>query len=130
MNSFLSLLDYLYTDCLSSDLTTTEYKDLLVLADRFCLARLITVCEVAIRKKIGKELKTKRLNSAKCAEVIDLLLLAQVRDVKPLNQKIINSKLLFEMLLNYLHFLKKGIDYLLKESVCDIYYFCFFISMF
>ena len=81
MKSFLALLIFLYTDTVPSDMTVGDYKELLVVADRFCLPQLISVCEAAITEKINAEIKKKRLNSAKCNDVINLLLSGQVGEV-------------------------------------------------
>lgn len=81
MKSFLALLIFLYTDTLPTDMTVSDYRELLVVADRFCLPQLISVCETAITDKINAEIKRKRLNSAKCNDVINLLLTGQVSDV-------------------------------------------------
>ena len=78
MKSFMALLVYLYTDTLPTDMAVSDYRELLVLADRFCLPQLISVCENAIVDRIGTEIKKKRLNSAQCNDVINLLLTGQV----------------------------------------------------
>ena len=59
-------------------MTVSDYRELLVLADRFCLPQLISVCEGAIVDRISTEIKKKRLNSAQCNDVINLLLTGQV----------------------------------------------------
>ena len=59
-------------------MTINDYRELLVVADRFCLPQLISVCESAITEKIYTEIRKKRLNSAKCNDVINLLLTGQV----------------------------------------------------
>lgn len=79
MKSFLALLVFLYTDTLPGDMTVSDYRELLVLADRFCLSQLISVCEGAISEKINAELKKQQLNSAKCNDIINLLLTGQVK---------------------------------------------------
>lgn len=78
VKSFLALLVFLYTDDVPSDMTINDYRELLVVADRFCLPQLISVCESAITEKIYTEIRKKRLNSAKCNDVINLLLTGQV----------------------------------------------------
>lgn len=78
VKSFLALLVFLYTDDVPSDMTINDYRELLVVADRFCLPQLISVCESAITEKIYAEIRKKRLNSAKCNDVINLLLTGQV----------------------------------------------------
>ena len=80
VQSFLALLIFLYTDTLPTDMTVSHYKDLLVVADRFCLPQLISVCEAAITEKMNTEIKKKQLDSAKCNDVINLLLTGQVGD--------------------------------------------------
>ena len=59
-------------------MTVSDCRELLVVADRFCLPQLISVCEAAITEKINAEIKKKRLDSAKCNDVINLLLSGQV----------------------------------------------------
>lgn len=78
VKSFLALLVFLYTDTVPTDMTVSDYRELLVVADRFCLTQLISVCEAAITERIGTEIKKKRLNSVKCNDVINLLLTGQV----------------------------------------------------
>ena len=78
MKSFLALLVFLYTDTVPTNMTVSDYRELLVLADRFCLPRLISVCEGAIVERISSEIKKKRLNTAQCNDVINLLLTGQV----------------------------------------------------
>ena len=78
VKSFLALLVFLYTDTVPTDMTVSDYRELLVLADRFCLPQLISVCEGAITDRISAEIKKKRLNSAQCNDVINLLLTGQV----------------------------------------------------
>ena len=78
MKSFLALLVFLYTDTVPTDMRVSDYRELLVLADRFCLPQLISVCEGAIADKISAEIKKKQLNSAQCNDVINLLLTGQV----------------------------------------------------
>ena len=78
MKSFLALLVFLYTDTVPTNMTVSDYRELLVLADRFCLPQLISVCEGAIVDRISSEIKKKRLNSAQCSDVINLLLTGQV----------------------------------------------------
>ena len=78
MKSFLALLVFLYTDTVPTNMMVSDYRELLVLADRFCLPQLISVCEGAIVDRISSEIKKKRLNSAQCNDVINLLLTGQV----------------------------------------------------
>ena len=77
LSSFLALLEYLYSDRLPKDATISEYKEVLILADRFCLPRLISVCEQAISQLITAGLKRKPLSQAVCVEIINLLLISQ-----------------------------------------------------
>lgn len=72
------MLLFLYTDTLPKDMTVSDYRDLLVVADRFCHLQLISICEAAITEKIDTEMKKNRLDSTKCSEVITLLLTGQV----------------------------------------------------
>ena len=78
MKSFLALLVFLYTDTVPTDMRVSDYRELLVLADRFCLPQLISVCEGAIVDRISAEIKKKQLNSPQCNDVINLLLTGQV----------------------------------------------------
>ena len=41
----MALLVHLYTDTLPTDMSVGDFRELLVLADRFCLSQLISVCE-------------------------------------------------------------------------------------
>ena len=91
MKSFLALLVFLYTDTVPTDMTVSDYRDLLVLADRFCLPRLISVCEGAIVDRISAEIKKKRLNSAQCNDVINLLLTGQVGAVVSCGSQVFNT---------------------------------------
>lgn len=91
MKSFLALLVFLYTDMVPTDMTVTDYRELLVLADRFCLPRLISVCEGAIVDRISAEIKKKRLNSAQCNDVINLLLTGQVGAVVLFGSQVFNT---------------------------------------
>lgn len=84
VQSFLALLIFLYTDTLPTDMTVSHYKDLLVVADRFCLPQLISVCEAAITEKMNTEIKKKQLDSAKCNDVINLLLTGQAHNAHQL----------------------------------------------
>ena len=74
----MALLVHLYTDTLPTDMSVSDFRELLVLADRFCLSQLISVCENAIIDRIGVEIKKKRMTSAKCNDIINLLLTGQV----------------------------------------------------
>ena len=91
MKSFLALLVFLYTDTVPTDMTVSDHRELLVLADRFCLPRLISVCEGAIVDRISAEIKIKRLNSAQCSDVINLLLTGQVGAVVLFGNQVFNT---------------------------------------
>jgi len=80
VKSFLALLVFLYTDTVPTNMTVGDYRELLVLADRFCLPQLISVCESAIVDRISAEIKKKQLNSAQCNDVINLLLTGQAHN--------------------------------------------------
>lgn len=84
VKSFLALLVFLYTDTVPTNVTVSDYRELLVLADRFCLPQLISVCEGAIVDRISTEIKKKRLNSAQCNDVINLLLTGQAHNAPQL----------------------------------------------
>ena len=49
----------------------------MALADRFCLPRLVTLCELYITKKVDKAVQKKVADGTD--DVIDLLLTSQVR---------------------------------------------------
>lgn len=82
--SFMALLVHLYTDTLPTDMSVGDFRELLVLADRFCLPQLISVCENAIIDRIGVEIKKKRMTSAKCNDIINLLLTGQAHNAPQL----------------------------------------------
>lgn len=76
--AFLDLLDYLYTDSLQEN-TSRDYKQLLVLSDKFCIPRLRAICELAIANKLKTEIKKSlRLDDETCRHVLHTLLVAEV----------------------------------------------------
>ena len=50
MKSFLAILEYLYADNALVEEGDTE--EMLALADRFCLPRLVSLCELYLTKKV------------------------------------------------------------------------------
>ena len=51
--SFLAVLEYLYTDHCPS-LEKIPVENVLVLADRLCLSRLVQICEIQMYKELQK----------------------------------------------------------------------------
>lgn len=75
LESFLALLEYLYTD--HAPIEEGDSVEIMVLADRFCLPRLVTLCELYITKKVDKAIQKRVADST--GDVINLLLTSQVR---------------------------------------------------
>ena len=74
---FLAFLEYIYSDQIPEDVSITLYKELLVVADRFCLPRLINLCEQALCQQVGNELRMKPIPQPVCNQLIELLLFSQ-----------------------------------------------------
>ena len=70
----LALLEYLYTD--HAPIEDGDAVGIMVLADRFCLPRLVNLCELYITKEVAKS-GTQNGNKSGF-NVIRLLLTAQV----------------------------------------------------
>ena len=75
LESFLALLEYLYTD--HAPIEEGDSVEIMVLADRFCLPRLVTLCELYITKKVDATNIQKRVADG-TSDVINLLLTSQV----------------------------------------------------
>ena len=73
--SFLALLEYLYTDhCMSLERIPVE--NVLILADQFCLARLVQICESHMHKDLQQILTEACLPDSK--EIMDALAFSRV----------------------------------------------------
>ena len=72
--TFLALLEYLYTD--HAPIDESDSVGILVLADEYCQKRLVNLCELYITKEIDRSV-TKRIERSE-VDVIGLLLNAQV----------------------------------------------------
>ena len=74
MESFLAILEYLYTD--HAPIEEGDSEEIMALADRFCLPRLVSLCELYITKKVDVIIRDKVSNGV--GDVIRMLLLSQV----------------------------------------------------
>ena len=74
--SFLAMLEYLYTDTLPDDITD-DAVELMVLADRFGLPRLVAMCEQLIADSAGNCLGPLQLIQT-TSDAINLLNIAKV----------------------------------------------------
>ncbi|XP_031551057.1 rho-related protein racA-like [Actinia tenebrosa] len=81
LESFLAILEYLYTD--HAPIEEGDAIDIMVLADRFCLPRLVTLCELYITKKVDKMIEKKVSDGAEY--VVNLLLLSQAHNAHQLS---------------------------------------------
>lgn len=76
--AFLDLLEYLYTDSLA-ERASRDYRQLLVLSDRFCLPRLRALCELYISNQVKKEVRKKlNLSTDTCRLILHTLIFAEV----------------------------------------------------
>ena len=75
LQSFLALLEYLYTD--HASIEEGDSVEIMILADRFCLPRLVTLCELYITKKVDATIQKRVADGT--SDVINLLLTSQVR---------------------------------------------------
>ncbi|EDO36553.1 predicted protein [Nematostella vectensis] len=80
--AFLAVLEYIYTD--HAPLETVDPLEVLVLADRFGLPRLVTLCELYITKRVDRMIQKKVADST--SDVINLLNMAQVYNADQLAQ--------------------------------------------
>ena len=74
MESFLAILEYLYTD--HAPIEEGDSEEIMALADRLCLPRLVSLCELYITKKVDVIIRDKVSNGV--GDVIRMLLLSQV----------------------------------------------------
>ncbi|XP_067032114.1 rho-related protein racA-like isoform X2 [Acropora muricata] len=81
LESFLALLEYLYTD--HAPIEEGNSVEIMVLADRFCLPRLVTLCELYITKKVDRAVQKKVADGT--SDVIDLLFTSQAHNAKQLS---------------------------------------------
>ncbi|XP_065844848.1 rho-related protein racA-like [Oscarella lobularis] len=80
LECFLALLEYLYTD--HAPIEDTDSVGLLVVANQFCLPRLVTLCELYITKEVDRA-TTNRIAEADI-DVIGLLLTCQMHNARQL----------------------------------------------
>lgn len=80
LQSFLALLEYLYTD--HAPIEEGDSVEIMVLADRFCLPRLVTMCELYTTKKVDSLIQKRVSDGTK--DVINLLLTSQAYNAKQL----------------------------------------------
>ena len=74
LETFLALLEYLYSD--HAPIEDVDSVELLQLADRYCLSRLVNLCELYITKEVERSISK---NIAKAdIDVVGLLLVSQV----------------------------------------------------
>lgn len=71
----MALLEYLYTD--HAPIEEGDSVEIMVLADRFCLPRLVTLCELYITKKVDSAIQKRVADGTN--DVSNLLLTSQVR---------------------------------------------------
>eukprot|EP00118_Oscarella_pearsei_P021081 m.234370 g.234370 ORF g.234370 m.234370 type:complete len:468 (+) comp40109_c0_seq16:1043-2446(+) len=81
LECFLALLEYLYTD--HAPVEETDSVGLLVLANRFCLPRLVTLCELYIPKEVDRA--TANCIAEADIDVIGLLLTCQMHNARQLS---------------------------------------------
>jgi len=70
----LAILEYLYTD--HAPIEEGDSLGIMILADRFCLPRLVTLCELYTTKKIDSIIQKRVADGT--SDVINLLLTSQV----------------------------------------------------
>lgn len=76
--SFLAVLEYLYTDHCSI-LDKIPVENVLVLADRLCLPHLVQICEVEMHKRLPQIMQT-QMNENMAKEWLDVLAFSKVSD--------------------------------------------------
>lgn len=76
----MALLEYLYTD--HAPIEEGDSVEIMVLADRFCLPRLVTMCELYTTKKVDSLIQKRVADGTK--DVINLLLTSQAYNAKQL----------------------------------------------
>ena len=75
MKSFLIVLEYLYAD--NAPVEEGDTGEMLALADRFCLPRLVSLCELYLTKKVEFVMIRSQVSNV-VKVVISLLLRSQV----------------------------------------------------
>ena len=70
----MALLEYLYTD--HAPIEEGDSVEIMILADRFCLPRLVTLCELYITKRVDKVIQKRVADGT--SDVVNLLLTSQV----------------------------------------------------
>lgn len=70
----MALLEYLYTD--HAPIEEGDSVEIMILADRFCLPRLVTLCELYITKRVDKAIQKRVADGT--SDVVNLLLTSQV----------------------------------------------------
>lgn len=73
--SFLAVLEYLYTDSCPS-MEKVPVEEVLIVADKLCLSRLVQICEVHIQKELQKVITQKCSHVAN--EFMDTLAFSKV----------------------------------------------------
>ena len=76
--SFLAVLEYLYTDHCSI-LDKIAVENVLVLADHLCLPHLVQICEVEIHKRLPQIMQT-QISENVANEWLDVLAFSKVSD--------------------------------------------------
>jgi len=84
--SFLAVLEYLYTDHCSI-LDKIPVEDVLVLADRLCLPHLVQICEVEMHKGLQQIMQT-QISENIAREWLDVLAFSKVSVNLPNTAKI------------------------------------------
>jgi Rho family protein len=80
LDSFMPFLEYLYTD--HSPIEANDSMGILILADKFQVPRLITLCELYISKDVEKATADSILKAN--IDVVEVLLFAQARNAHQL----------------------------------------------
>ena len=75
--AFLAVMEYLYTDNCSS-LSEVPVEDVLILADRLCLSRLVQMCEVRMRDEFQQMAQTQNCRDL-LENVLDILEFSTVK---------------------------------------------------
>ena len=75
--SFLAVLEYLYTDRCSS-LDKIPVENVLVLADRLCLPHLLQICEAEMHNGL-REIIPSEIDFSVARDLLDLLAFSKVR---------------------------------------------------
>lgn len=74
MEVFLAVLEYLYTD--HAPIEDGDSVSIMVMADRYCLSRLVNLCELYITKEVDRSV-SKNIQKSD-VDVINLLHVSQV----------------------------------------------------